>query len=158
MDGEDLAAAIGHVLVAFDKAFEQQRALGQRDLLTHDDLSRREFLGACERRLERGDLLLAEHGLLMGAQKQIDQHGNNSGTYGNGIRFFPMARTRKRTTIEPEDRPLDAVAEQGVVLVDGAGGVAITLTAQAASRSATAMARAANTADEQGTPPPAKQR
>jgi hypothetical protein len=69
-----------------------------------------------------------------------------------------MARTRKRTTTEPEDRPFHAVAEQGVVLVDGAGGVAVTLTAQAASRSATAMAHAASTADEQGKPPPARQR
>jgi len=94
----------------------------------------------------------------MGAQEQIGQHGNNSGTCGNIIRFSPMAKIPEHRPTQPEDRPLDAVAEQGVVLVDGATGVAITLTARAASRSATAMARAAINADEQAKPDPARRR
>jgi len=69
-----------------------------------------------------------------------------------------MTGIRKHRPIEPADQPLDSVAEQGVVLVDGPGGLAITLTSRAASVSAQSMARAASSADEQGKPAPARRR
>jgi hypothetical protein len=94
----------------------------------------------------------------MGTQKQIDQHDNNSGTGANIIRSSLMAETPPHRPIAPADKPLDAIAEQGVVLIDGPGGIAITLTSRAASDSARSMARAASTADEQGRPAPARRR
>jgi hypothetical protein len=61
-----------------------------------------------------------------------------------------MTEIRKHRSAEPVDQALDAVAEEGVVVVDGPGGVAITLTSRAASDSARSMAHAAGVADEQG--------
>jgi hypothetical protein len=65
-----------------------------------------------------------------------------------------MAELPKHRPAGPADEPLDAVAEQGVVLVDGPGGVAITLTSRAASDSARSIARAADNADAQDKPSP----
>jgi hypothetical protein len=69
-----------------------------------------------------------------------------------------MAEIRTHRPLEPADQPLDSVAEQGVVLVDGPGGLAITLTSRAASDSARSMARAASTAGEQDKPAPTRRR
>jgi len=69
-----------------------------------------------------------------------------------------MADTRHHRSNEPVDQALDAVAEEGVVLVDGPAGVAITLTTRAASDSARAMARAADDASEHDTPGPDRRR
>jgi hypothetical protein len=94
----------------------------------------------------------------MGTQEQIDQHGDNSGTCDNVIRFSSMVEPSNRNPIQPADQALDAVAEQGVVLVDGPGGVAITLTSRAASDSARSIARAASSAETQDKSSPAKRR
>jgi hypothetical protein len=88
----------------------------------------------------------------MSTQKQIGQHGKNSGTCSNVIRFSSMAEIPNHRPTQPADQPLDAVAEQGVVLIDGPGGIAITMTSRAASDSARSMARAASSADTQGKP------
>jgi hypothetical protein len=89
---------------------------------------------------------------LVRTQKHIDQHVSNSGTDINLLRFFAMAEIQDHRPAGPSDKPIAAVAEQGVVLVDGPGGVAITLTSAAASDSARSMAQAADAADQQSMP------
>ncbi len=50
---------------------------------------------------------------------------------------------------EPHDIPTKATAEQGEVMLDGPGGLALSLTPHAAAKSAAAMAKAATEADRQ---------
>ncbi|WP_332805618.1 hypothetical protein [Sphingomonas sp. RT2P30] len=68
-----------------------------------------------------------------------------------------MTNQHSATGVPPHDVPMDAVAEQGFVLVDGPDGVAVTLTPKAASGSAQSIAQAASDAAQQKPedPPPA---
>ncbi|WP_260599594.1 hypothetical protein [Sphingomonas endolithica] len=49
----------------------------------------------------------------------------------------------------PYDTPIGATAEQGLVLLDGPGGLALSMTPAAADASAKALARAAEEAEAQ---------
>ncbi|MEO9130182.1 MAG: hypothetical protein ABI240_03125 [Sphingomonas sp.] len=50
---------------------------------------------------------------------------------------------------EPHDTPTKATAERGEVILDGPGGLALSLTPHAAAKSAAAMAKAADKATRQ---------
>jgi len=50
---------------------------------------------------------------------------------------------------KPHDTPTRATAEQGEVMLDGPGGLALSLTPHAAAKSAVAMAKAATRAGRQ---------
>ena len=52
-------------------------------------------------------------------------------------------------SIKPHDVPANVTAEQGEVMLDGPDGLAVSFTPDAASKSATAMAEAANAAHRQ---------
>lgn len=63
-----------------------------------------------------------------------------------------MARNGdRRVPRQVEDQPGEAVAEDGVVLLDGPGGVAVSLTPAAASQTAASLMRAADEARRQHT-------
>lgn len=49
---------------------------------------------------------------------------------------------------KPHDQPIEAAAEQGEVLLDGPGGLATSLTPEAAGQSARALASAADRAQQ----------
>jgi len=59
-----------------------------------------------------------------------------------------------RTAIQPETEPGVASAEEGLVILDGPDGLALTMTADAAARTGKSLIEAALLADKQASRPP----